>query len=104
VKDRQLLRVPPVGLDPLTWLARNERGRRHCATMTQRCELAVDVVPATAGLVAEVELAMLGKPLRHLRNVVRLVGDDADEPDRTVPPVFGNADRDGLLVDVHPDE
>ena len=101
VQDRQLLRVPPVGLDPLTWLARNERGRRHRATMAQRCELAVDVVPATAGLVAEVELTVLREPLGHLRDVVRLVGDDANEPHRAVPPVFGYADRDGLLMDVH---
>ena len=47
---------------------------------------------------------MLRKPLRHLRDVVWPVGDDADEPDWAVPPVLGYADRDGLLVDVHPDE
>jgi hypothetical protein len=87
VQDRQLLRVAPVGLDPLAWLARNQRGCCDRATVAQRCELAVDVVPATAGVVAEVQLAMLRKSLRHLRDVVRLVRDDANKPHRAVPPV-----------------
>ena len=72
--------------------------------MAQPGELSVNVVTAAAGLVAEVELAVLGKPLGHLRIVVRLVADAADEPDRAVPHVFGYANRDGLLVDVHVNE
>jgi hypothetical protein len=52
--------------------------------------LAIDVVSTPACLIAEVELAMLGKPLRNLRDVVWLVGDDAKEPHRAVSPVFGS--------------
>ena len=93
VQDRQLLPIAPIGLDPLPWLAWNERSRGNCATVAQRCELAIDVLPATASLIAEVELAMLGKPLGHLRDVVRLVRDDANEPHWAVPPVFGYRDQ-----------
>jgi hypothetical protein len=50
---------------------------------------------------------MLAKPLGHLRNIVGLVRDDAQEPHRAVPAVLGYAaclkqtQADGLGWDSH---
>jgi hypothetical protein len=56
MEDCQLLRIAPVGLDPLSWLAWNHRRRGHGAAMSQACELAMDSVPATARFIAEIKL------------------------------------------------
>lgn len=55
VLQRQLLRVPPVGLDPIARLSRNQRRRRDDAAMPEIGELAIDAISASAGFIAEFE-------------------------------------------------
>jgi hypothetical protein len=63
VEERQLLRVAPIGLDPLARLTWDHRGCRHGALMSERCQLAMDAVPTPTCFIAEVELTMLEEPL-----------------------------------------
>ncbi len=86
VQDRQLLRITPIGLDPLARLARDHRWRDHDALVPKRSELAMDAVPATARFVAEVELPVLRESLRHLGDIVCRVRNHSQEPYRAVPP------------------
>src|SRR5277367_1628737 len=104
VQDRQLLRIAPVGLDPLARLARDHRWRDHDALVSERSELAMDAVPTTTRFVAEVELPVLRESLRHLGYIVCRVRNNSQEPHGAVPPVFCNADRYGRLVHVHPNK
>jgi hypothetical protein len=55
VKDRQLLRVAPVCLDPLTGLAWDHGRCNNRAVVTEQRELAIDAISAAASLVAEVQ-------------------------------------------------
>src|SRR5271156_65495 len=101
VENRQLLRVAPVGLNPLSWLPWDHRRCSHGALMSQPCQLAMDPVSTPARFIAKVELAMPRKLLRHLVHGFRRVRDHADKPYRSAPTVFCNADGNGRLVDVH---
>ena len=53
MQRRQLGGVPPVGLDPLSRLAWDQRGGDHNAVMPQRRKLALDPVAARARLVTQ---------------------------------------------------
>jgi hypothetical protein len=66
MENRQLLRVAPVGLDPLSWLARDHRGCGDGALVPEPCQLAMDAISTTARFVAEVQLTMSRKLLHHL--------------------------------------
>ncbi|XWK71500.1 hypothetical protein RBB82_12995 [Tunturiibacter lichenicola] len=104
MQDRQLLRIAPVGLDPLARLARDHRRRDHNALVPKRSELAMDAVTTTTRFIAEVELPMLRASLGHNGYIVCRVRNHSQEPHRAVPPVFRNADLDDLLVDIHPNK
>jgi hypothetical protein len=83
MQDGQLLRVAPVGLDPFSRLTGDHRWRDHNALMAKSSQLAMNAVSASTSLVAEVEFAVLGEPLRHLRDIVCRVRDHSEE--RTAP-------------------
>jgi hypothetical protein len=93
-----------VGLHPFAWLARDHRRRGYGALVPKGRELAMDAISATACFIAEVELTMPGELLRHLAYGFRRVRNHTDEPHRTTPAVFCNADGYGRLVNVHADE
>jgi hypothetical protein len=63
-----------------------------------------DAYSATGRPVAEVDLAVLSKALGRPGYVVGLVRDDAKEPQGSVPAVLCNADGNGRLVNVPPNE
>src|SRR5713226_10342833 len=97
----ELLRVPSVCLDPLTWLAGNQCRRRHRAAMAEIDELSVNAITASAGLVAKRQAtALIGKSLGEFGNVHRRVGDGADEADLAVPSFLGCGDGNVRLVNV----
>jgi hypothetical protein len=104
MKNRQLLRILPIGLDPLARLAWDHGRRGHGALVPEASNLAIDAITTTACFVAEVELAVPGKLLRHLAYSFRSVRDRTDEPHWPTPAVFSNANGDGRLMDVHTDE
>jgi hypothetical protein len=64
MQDRQLLRVAPIGLDPLARLVRDHRRRRNNTLVPEARELAMDVVATAACLIAEVELTVPCELLR----------------------------------------
>src|SRR5713226_463426 len=97
----ELLRVPSVCLDPLTWLAGNQCRRRHRAAMAEIDELSVNAITASAGLVAKRQAtALIGKSLGEFGNIRRRVGDGANETDFSVPSLFGCGDGNAYLVNV----
>jgi hypothetical protein len=104
VQYRQLLRIAPVGLNPLSRLARDHRWRDHHALVPERSELAMNPVPTAARFVAEVELPVLRESLRHLGYIVCRVRNHSQKSHGAVPSIFCNADRDGLLVNIHPNK
>jgi len=104
MQDRQLLRIAPIGLDPLAWLAWNHRRRGDGTLVSQTGELAINPVPAAARFITEVKLTVPCKLLRHLGQGFRRVRNHADEPNRTAPPVFCNANGNGRFVNVHADK
>lgn len=69
--ERQLLGIPPVGLDPLARLAGDQARCRDGAGMTKGNKLTVDAVTAAARFIAKIEIvAVFGKTPDQLRDVV----------------------------------
>lgn len=104
VLQRQLLRVPPVGLDPIARLSSNQRRRSDDAAMPEIGELAIDAISASAGFIAEFEpTAVLAQSLGELGHVQRRIGDRADEAYCSVATLLGSGDRQCSFVDVETD-
>ena len=49
----QVERIPPVGLDPISWLAGDQRRSHDNATMPSQDQLPLNAIAARAGLIAE---------------------------------------------------
>ena len=105
VQAGQRRRVPPVGLDPLARLARDEARRDHDAVVAPVAEVPVRPIATGAGLISEAQRpASPAEPGRQLVQGRRFVGDLADEPHLAVAARLGHADGDRRLVHVQPDE
>lgn len=57
--EREHLRIPPVGLDTVAWLASDQGRRRDQAAMTHLRQLAVDPVATAASLATELQVVPL---------------------------------------------
>ena len=93
--------ISPIGLDALTWLLRNQRGRHHQTRHPSVGQRAIQARAARAGLVGDdessgttvqpsqelVEVGFPGADLAHIDNIGRAVG-------------AGVGDGDGRFVDV----
>lgn len=78
--------IPPICLDPISWLAGNQCRRRYRAAVAEIDKLSVDAITASAGLVTELQAAaLIGQSLGEFGNIHRRVGNGADETDLTVP-------------------
>ena len=60
-------RIPPVRLDPLAGLARDQRGSDHDAVVPRRGQLSLNAVAARSGLIAEPQLVAIARQLRSQR-------------------------------------
>ena len=97
----ELLRIPPVCLDPLTRFAGNQCRCRHRAAVTKINKLSVDAITASAGLVTEFQAtAPIGQSLGEFGYIRRRVGNGADETDFAVPSLLGCGDGNAHLVNV----
>jgi hypothetical protein len=100
MQDRKLLRIATVRLNPFPRLARNHRRRNYDASVAEHRQLSIDPIPASAGLVTEVELAVSGKPLRQLVYLIRHVQYHAQITYSPVPAVFRDTDGYGFFMNV----
>ena len=64
-KPSQALGIAPVGLDPVAGLLRYQRRRHDEALVTKALDQSLQAVAGRAGLVAERELRVLARQLRH---------------------------------------
>ena len=99
-QTRELLRVPAVGLYPVSRLDRDERRGDHVALDPHLRELPVDAVPARTGLVADLKLASALQLLDRPTNRLGPIGDRPHRVHRAV--LLRNRDRDRLGVHVQP--
>ena len=60
-------RVSPIGLDPLAWLAGDQRRSDHDAVVLRRGQLSLNAVTARSGFVAEPQLMAMACQLRNQR-------------------------------------
>ena len=74
---RKLQRAPPVRLDPVTSLPRNQCRRHDCAFHTQLRQLAVDHKPCRAGFLTDPQLVGRAKLPDQLEDRIFAVGDRA---------------------------
>jgi hypothetical protein len=100
---RQLLGVPPVGLDAIPDAHRDEARGHDVAGDAHRGELPVDLIAAAARLVASSHLAFLLEPREQLADLRRVVGDGHHRP-AVRPDALENRHGDRLLVHIqtHP--
>jgi len=103
IEARQAQAVSPVGLDPLAWLARNQRRRHHGAVLVGRDQLPVKLIAAGARFVAKPQRPAFGaEPPQQSLQCFGAVLDLAPVA-RRFATFVGNRDVDPLLVDIQPD-
>ena len=104
-QPRQVDRVAPVGLDLVAGLLRNQRRRHDLAREALAGQIAVEDVPAGAGLVREHQVRRLRLESPDQRVAVRLARPDgADKHRRINAESLRVCDRDRIVVDVQTDE
>jgi hypothetical protein len=87
-------RIPPIGLDPNPWLARDQRRSHHDAVVAESRELAIKPIAGRPGLVAEVKpLILRGKPRYDLAHALRRCLDLAQIADLPLSARLGDGDR-----------
>jgi hypothetical protein len=100
----QVDRVPPVGLDPIARLARDQRRSHDDAIMPSEGQLPLNAIAARSGLVAERKRASATRQLRHQSAQGRRCVRDLAILAHVVPPArLSNRDRDRILVHVKVD-
>jgi hypothetical protein len=94
MQPRQRRRIPPVGLDPLSWPLRDQRWSDHQAGMPQSLDLPIQPVPGRPRLIAEMQLTipaglLADQPL-HRRRRARYIAEKAH---LAAAPAIGNRHR-----------
>jgi hypothetical protein len=87
ITPRQLLGIPPVGLDPIARFGRHQRRRDHLAAHAQLCQLPIQNVPGRTRFVAGFQLLHRTQLCHRFANRFQAVRDHPRE--RTSP--FGSA-------------
>src|SRR4029077_10118342 len=97
-------RTPPVGLDPLAWLSRDQRWRDDGALVPRYGELSLNAVAAWSGLITEPQFSSRRSQLHGQRfQGSRCVGDLPMLAHFSPQARFGQRDRDRVLVHVKAD-
>jgi hypothetical protein len=95
--------IAPVRLHPVAGPAGDQRGRHHRAVVAKSGDLPVQAVATRAGLVADLEPAVLaGQPLDQAPHRIRLVGDLAMKAHLARASGLGHRDRNLGLVRIQP--
>src|SRR5208283_2309253 len=97
-------RVPPVGLDPISWFAWDQRWSHDNATMPSQGQLPLNAVAARSGLITELSWTPDTRQLRRQSLQSRRRVRDLAILAHVVPSDrLGKSDRDRVLVHVKAD-
>jgi hypothetical protein len=96
VTARKLQRIPPVGLDLVPGLLRNQRRRYHIALYSQLGQLPVKYEARRAGFIAGPQLLRRTKLADELANRIFAVGDRSQTTNLTIRFSYCNGDRFGM--------
>jgi len=97
-------RIPPVGLDPLAWLSRDQRWRNDGALVSRFGELSLNTVTAWSGFITEPQFSSRRSQLHGQRlQGSRCVGDLPMLAHFSPQARFGQRDRYRILVHVKAD-
>ena len=101
----ELFGIPPVGLDFVSGLLRDQRGGHHHAGDPELLQPPRDHEPARPRLVADVQrvLPVSPDPAQELFQRVEVVGDRPRLADFPGTPSFGHGGGDRFFVDIEPD-
>ena len=94
-------RIPPVGIDPLAWLSRDQRWGDHFAFVSRSGELPLDAITAWSGCITKPQISSRRSPVhaQRLQGSWR-VGDLPMLAHFSPQARFGQRDRDRILVHV----
>ncbi len=101
VQPCQVDRIPPVGLDPVAGLERDQRWRDHDALVPGHAQLTLDAIAAQTRLIAKLQAASAtSQPAHQLRQSCCGVGDLAVLAHFSPLALVCNRHSDGVFVDV----
>ncbi len=98
VTARQLQSIPPVGLDPVPGLLRNQRRRHHIALDSQLRQLPVQYEARRAGFIAGSQMLGRTKLADELADRIFAVGDRAQAANLAIRFGYCNSYRFGMDI------
>jgi hypothetical protein len=98
VTARQLQRIPPIGLDAISRLLRNQRWRNHIALDSQLRQLPVEYEARRAGFIAGPQMFGRSKLADELADRIFTVGDRSQAANLAVRFGYCNSYRFGMDI------